>query len=140
MPVLDVACAIIEHNGMVLAVRRSEKMKQALLWEFPGGKLEPNEKAADCIVREIEEELSITVQIKRELRSQESNGIRLIPFICSWKKGSLFLQEHKEAKWLPAHELPHLAWCPADIPVVEAYLKSLTKIKMTKRKIGRAHV
>lgn len=122
---LDVACAIIENKGLVLAVQRSEGMKQALLWEFPGGKLEPNEGAKDCIIREIKEELGITVQVKKQLNSHTHENIRLIPFICSWKAGELHLHEHKEFRWLPAHELHRLAWCPADIPVIKEYLKFL---------------
>ena len=125
MPFLDVACAIIENNGLVLTVQRSEGMKQALLWEFPGGKLEPNENARECIIREIKEELGISVQVQTQLASHTHGNIRLIPFICSWEKGSLQLHEHKEALWLPAHELHTLDWCPADIPVVKEYLKFL---------------
>lgn len=61
---IDVACAIIiDDEGKVLAAQRSESMSLPLKWEFPGGKLSKNETAEDCIVREIQEELNISVTI-----------------------------------------------------------------------------
>ncbi len=125
MSVLEVACAIIEHEGLTLVVQRSAGMKQGLLWEFPGGKLEPGEKAEDCIVREIKEELGITIQPERKLSRSVHGNICLIPFICSRVAGDLYLHEHKEALWLRPHELHHLNWCPADIPVVKEYTGNL---------------
>ncbi len=43
---IDVSCAIIEKDGLVLAAQRSESMNLPLKWEFPGGKLHPKESAA----------------------------------------------------------------------------------------------
>lgn len=125
MGLLRVACAIIEHDNHILVVQRSAGMKNGLLWEFPGGKLESGEAAIDCIVREIKEELGIKVHAHQQLSKHDHENIQLIPFVCSWKSGNIQLYEHKEARWLPAHELLSLHWCPADIPVVKMYLKSL---------------
>lgn len=123
---LRVTCAIIEHQGLVLAVQRSAEMKQALLWEFPGGKQESDETAEQCIVREIREELSMGIQPLRQLsphiHTYEKGSILLIPFVCKWVEGTLELKEHKEARWLLPEELHELEWSPADIPVAEAYL------------------
>ena len=127
MPLLNVACAIIEHDGLTLVVQRSAGMDHALLWEFPGGKLEAGEDAKDCIIREIKEELGINIQVRKQLESREHKNIRLIPFICSWQSGAIYLHEHKEARWLPAHELHTLPWCPADIFVLKDYIKNLSQ-------------
>ena len=127
---LDVSCAIIEHEGLVLAVQRSAEMANPLLWEFPGGKLEKGEAAADCIVREIKEELNINISILASLSSATHRGkgrsIRLIPFVCRWESGKLQLHEHAAARWLKPAELLTLSWCPADVPVIENYLKTRT--------------
>lgn len=123
---LKVSCAIIEHQGRVLVVQRSPHMKQALLWEFPGGKVEADETAEQCIVREIREELNIGIQPLRQLSAHthtyEKGSILLIPFICKWIEGTLELKEHKTAQWLLPEELKELDWSPADVSVAEAYL------------------
>ncbi len=125
---LDVSCAIIEHKGLVLAVQRSAQMDNPLCWEFPGGKLEEGESAADCIIREIKEELNIAIEVVKPLGSSihraEGHTIRLLPFVCRWKSGTLQLLEHSAVQWLKPAELLHLAWCPADVPVIEDYLKN----------------
>jgi 8-oxo-dGTP diphosphatase len=127
---LNVSCAIIEHKGLVLAVQRNAGMDNPLLWEFPGGKLEQGEAATDCIVREIKEELAINIRIIKALSSSEySQGgrtIRLLPFVCRWESGTLQLHEHAALQWIQPAGLLELAWCPADVPVVENYLKNRT--------------
>ena len=122
-PLLNVACAIIEHNGRVLSVQRSSRMRQPLLWEFPGGKLNAGEQAADCVVREINEELGILVEPAKKLSEQENGFIRLIPFICRWVSGQLQLHEHAQARWLKTDGFSRLSWCPADVPVWKEYIK-----------------
>lgn len=60
---LHVAVAVIrDKNGCVLITKRALHTFQGGLWEFPGGKLEPGETAADALVREIKEELGLTIQ------------------------------------------------------------------------------
>lgn len=124
---LEVACAIIEHKSRILVVQRSPFMREPLLWEFPGGKLEPGESARDCIKREIKEELGISIHPEKQLPGRQYASIQLIPFICSWQEGVLKLHEHQDARWLKPEGLRRLNWCPADITVVEDYLKHFHK-------------
>ena len=49
---LEIGMAVVVHNHKILIAQRQRGRKQALLWEFPGGKIEPGETAADCIRRE----------------------------------------------------------------------------------------
>lgn len=127
---LNVSCAIIEHQGLVLAVQRNANMDNPLLWEFPGGKVEEGESAANSIVREIKEELGISIQITGALNSSTHSGnarnIRLLPFICRWVGGTLQLHEHADARWLQPAALSMLPWCPADVPIVEDYINIRT--------------
>lgn len=123
---IDVACAIIEHDGRVLAAQRSATMRLPLKWEFPGGKLHPGESAADCLVREVEEELGVTVQVLRALPAHEHRyagfAVRLHPFVCRYDGGKLLLHEHQAVRWLAPEELPALDWAEADIPIIRGYL------------------
>ena len=60
-------CAVIEHNGLVLAAQRSATMSLPLKWEFPGGKIEPGETAEGCLKRELAEEFDAEVNIRSNL-------------------------------------------------------------------------
>lgn len=127
---IEVCCALITgHNGKVLVTQRSSVMRLPLKWEFPGGKLEPGETEEECIVREIREELGITVGIIKRLPSavydDGKQTINLIPFECFIVKGEILLAEHVAFLWLGPEELNNLDWAEADLPVVENYIRSL---------------
>ncbi|SFB59433.1 (deoxy)nucleoside triphosphate pyrophosphohydrolase [Algoriphagus aquimarinus] len=124
MEVVSVTCALIFLDQKVLCAQRSEAMQLPGLWEFPGGKIEKGESPEDCLIREIKEELAISINIIGSLRSNEHaysdvKVIRLMPFICVWGSGKLKLVEHQEVKWLAKEELKSLNWAQADIPIVE---------------------
>lgn len=93
---LQVTCAIIEHNNKVLICQRSATMKLPMKWEFPGGKIESKE---DCLQREIKEELSMIITIDRALMPVEHQYpdfcICLYPFICKWESGKVLPTEHR---------------------------------------------
>ena len=124
---LEVTCAIIEWNNKVLVAQRSDSMSLPLKWEFPGGKIEENETAENCLIREIAEELSIQIEILNRLDETihaylESKIIKLIPFVCKLIGGEVILTEHAQFLWLDKSDLTNLDWADADIPVVNNYL------------------
>lgn len=126
--VIEVTCAIIEQAGKVLAVQRGENSSLAFKWEFPGGKVEEEETHWQCLLREIREELNVEIDIWEKLpysdHEQEERTIRLIPFICSLRAGeTIELIEHNDSKWLALDKLDSLDWAPADLKVIENYLK-----------------
>ena len=126
---IEVTCAIIEHNNKVLITQRSEKMALPLKWEFPGGKIEKNETAEACLIREILEELDINIKIKKQLNSNtheysETKIIKLMPFICQLVSGEIKLTEHANFLWLSKIELVNLDWAEADIPILNEYLNN----------------
>jgi 8-oxo-dGTP diphosphatase len=128
---IAVACAIIEHQGKVLVTQRGLHKAEGGLWEFPGGKLEAGENPEICIVREIREELNLLIHPREQLNASDhlypGKTIRLIPVLCDWVSGSLQLHEHAAYQWLLPEELPTLAWCPADVPVIETYRRWLAQ-------------
>jgi len=91
-------------------------------WEFPGGKMEPEESPTNCLIREISEELSIGIRISRPLtpvlHTYPYKSIQLIPFLATWESGTLQLTEHAQSQWLAQKDLLSLDWAPADIPIV----------------------
>jgi 8-oxo-dGTP diphosphatase len=124
---IKVSCAIIVNvQKQVLVTQRSAHMPLPLKWEFPGGKIEENETAEACLIREIKEELNIEIEITGSLPPNDyqypNKLIRLIPFICRQKGGKLILKEHADYKWLDAKDLLDLDWAEADVPIVKQYL------------------
>jgi len=110
----------------VLVTQRSALMPLPLKWEFPGGKIEENETAEECLIREIKEELNIKIEITGSLSPNDyqypDKLIRLIPFICRQKDGEIVLKEHTDYKWLGVKDLLGLDWAEADVPIVKRYL------------------
>lgn len=99
-------------------------MSQPLLWEFPGGKVEKGELPEDCLIREILEELNISIRIviamsPSEFSYSSEKTIRLVPFLSTWESGLIQLLEHEEVRWLTKEELFSVNWAPADLPIVQ---------------------
>ena len=127
---IQVTCAIIIKDDLILAVQRSGTMKMPFKWEFPGGKIEEQEDETLCIQREIKEELNVDIKILDRLSPAVYNygtfSIKLIPFIATIISGELMLQEHQAHRWLTPDELLDLDWAEADVPVVQEFLKRNT--------------
>jgi 8-oxo-dGTP diphosphatase len=124
---IHVTCAIIERDGLVMAVQRSSSMSMPLKWEFPGGKIEPGESALHCMKRELFEELDITVNLLQSLELSPYQypqlKITLYPFVCIISEGTIKLHEHAAIIWCKPNELHLLDWAEADIPVLNEYIR-----------------
>ena len=88
IPHKKVCVAVIrDRRGKILIARRLPKGSMGGLWEFPGGKIEANETVIDCIIREIQEELAVTVKVEQHLITIEHNYkdfyLTLIAHLCS---------------------------------------------------------
>ncbi len=121
-PHLQVACAVIVKDGLILATQRSATRSLPLKWEFPGGKLEAGESLRDCLLRELHEELGITVRIVQPLEPVTHRyptfTVTLHPFRCDQISGEPALYEHLAACWLPPERLHELDWAEADRPII----------------------
>ena len=99
-------------------------------WEFPGGKLEEGETAAQCIVREIKEELDSEVSAGEELGVVEYDypafHLTMHCILCELKSGALTLLEHEDAKWLSADNLMSVKWLPADELILKKVKEKLS--------------
>lgn len=120
---LNVAAAVIIDDGRILAAQR-DRGELAGGWEFPGGKLEPGETAAEACVREVREELSVPVTDIAPFvtldYSYPSFRMHLETFTCRIEAGTPHSDEHRELRWLAGDELDSVEWLPADVQVVNA--------------------
>lgn len=122
---IEVVAGVIEFDNKILAVQRPEAKYDYISkkYEFPGGKVEPNESQEEALIRELNEELAIQVKIEKKIITVTHEYphfcITMHCFLCSVKSQNIQMNEHIDAKWLPIKELHDLDWAAADIPVVE---------------------
>jgi 8-oxo-dGTP diphosphatase len=128
MKKIEVVAGIIIHYDEILCVQRpSSKLPYiSEKFEFPGGKIEPNESQIDALHRELKEELDISVDIKSFFLTVEHQypDFELImhSYICEVDSKTIHLKEHIDQKWLKTDELEQLDWAAADIPIVNKLL------------------
>lgn len=120
---LRVVCGIVFHGEKLLATRRDPKRTFPLLWEFPGGKVEDAESPEAALHRELEEELSLKVEVVQALDpliyQADGHHLELIPFLCRPAQShGIVPHDHIEARWIRPEAAPSLEWAPADIPLV----------------------
>jgi 8-oxo-dGTP diphosphatase len=122
-----IAGVLEDARGRILLARRTEGRDLAGLWEFPGGKREPDETADAALVRELREELGIEVEIGAALISvphrYPHKRLRLdVRRIASWR-GTPKGHEGQALAWVPKQKLASYAMPAADRPVVAALLQ-----------------
>ena len=122
MKKIEVVAAIIQREGAYFATQRGYGEFEGM-WEFPGGKIEPEETAESALKREIQEELGIDITIDKFLCTTDydypSFHLTMHCYLCSMKSVEIELREHMSARWLTADLLDSVEWLPADLEVVE---------------------
>lgn len=98
-------------------------------WEFPGGKVESGETPEEALVREIQEELDVEIQVGDLIDTIEYDYPAFhLSMDCFWAdiiSGTLELREHEAARWLAKSELYSVDWLPADITLLEKVEKGM---------------
>jgi 8-oxo-dGTP diphosphatase len=116
------------ENGRVLIARRRPGASQGGLWEFPGGKVRPGEAPAQCLEREIQEELGIRITVEEffgeSVYAYEDRTIRLLAYRVRKEGGEMALNDHAELVWVALGDLGRYPFCPADRPFVETLQKT----------------
>ena len=122
MKVIEVVAAIIYKDEAYFATQRGYGEFEGM-WEFPGGKIEPDESPEDALKREIQEELGVDITIEELLCTTEydypSFHLTMHCYLCSVASGKIELREHKSARWLTAETLDSVEWLPADKDVID---------------------
>jgi 8-oxo-dGTP diphosphatase len=137
---INVTCAVIRNEDEeVLVVQRGNDTDHPLKWEFPGGKLNKGETEEECVIREVDEELSMDIIICGRLSVVEYDyghkQIRLFPFICDTLDELPLLSEHKDYKWVTPGNLTSIDFSEADVFVAINYLEGIKFEKTDKEQL-----
>lgn len=137
-----VAAAIVDDLAnpcCLLAARRSAPPAMAGFWEFPGGKVEPDEDPIEALHRELDEELGVAVRLGEEVRPHQAEswplaaGTTMRLWLAEIADGTPKpLEDHDELRWLRVGEWRSVPWLPADIAVVRA-LEELVPMRRSER-------
>ena len=122
--VLVAACALIDADDRVLIARRPDGKPMAGLWEFPGGKVENGERPEDTLIRELAEELAISVREEclapLTFASHPYAEFHLLMplYICRRWEGAVQALERQELAWVRANRLRDYPMPAADVPLI----------------------
>jgi 8-oxo-dGTP diphosphatase len=122
--VLVAAVALIDSDGRVLLAQRPEGKLMAGLWEFPGGKVEPGETPEAALIREIREELGITLRapciapLSFASHSYETFHLLMPLFACRRWEGDIGPREGQTLAWVRGNRLRDYPMPPADLPLI----------------------
>ncbi|MGF7158494.1 8-oxo-dGTP diphosphatase [Rhodoligotrophos appendicifer] len=122
--VLVAACALVDADGRVLLAKRPEGKALAGLWEFPGGKVEPDETPEIALIRELREELGIEVSaaclapLTFASHAYEHFHLLMPLYICRRWSGTVAAQEAQELAWVKPQRMRDYPMPPADLPLI----------------------
>lgn len=121
--VLVAACALVDSEGRVLITKRPEGKPLAGLWEFPGGKAEAYETPEHALIRELKEELGITIvasgltPLTFASHSYAAFHLLMPVYACRQWRGAVSAKEGQELAWVDPKALADYAMPPADEPL-----------------------
>ena len=127
---LVAAAALVDVDGRVLICQRPQGKPLAGLWEFPGGKVEAGETPETCLIRELHEELGITVSTAClapfVFASHDYDSFHLLMplyLVRRWD-GTVTARHHAAVAWVKPARLADYPMPPADAPLI-AWLRDL---------------
>jgi 8-oxo-dGTP diphosphatase len=123
--VLVVAIALVRPDKRILLAQRPPGKSLAGLWEFPGGKVEPGESPEEALVRELKEELDVTIDPRAlqpfAFASHAYNDFHLLMplYLFDDFRAEARALEGQNLAWANVHELAAYPMPPADAPLVQ---------------------
>ena len=118
-----VVAAVIERGGLILIGQRQSTARHPLKWEFPGGKVDPEETPDRALVRELQEELAIEARIDGEITRYEYQypgraAILLIFYRVTQFVGDPVNRAFEKIAWVSPEELPKYDFLEGDVDFI----------------------
>ena len=122
MKTIRVVAAVIRSEDKIFATARGYGEFKGQ-WELPGGKIELGETPQEALIREIQEELDVKIEVGDLIDTIECDyplfHLNMDCFWCNITEGEITLKEAENARWLSKDELYSVDWLPADIELIE---------------------
>jgi len=118
--------AMIEQGGKYLITQRKPTATLPLLWEFPGGRVEPGESDAEALARELKEEMQIEVEVGEQAmhvhHSYSGYDIDFRVYRCTLKRGEICHIKVHDHRWVAPTDLDDYEFPAADQKTFEQLL------------------
>ena len=118
----NVVAAVIKEGEKFFIAQRSRLKDFGLKWEFPGGKVESGETFQNALIREVWEELNLTINIEKKISevaySDNKLNILLHYFLCK-KIGDIKLLEHEKGIWITKSDFHKFEFAPGDSQILK---------------------
>lgn len=128
MLMVMVVAAIIRKDNKILICQRPENKGSPLMWEFPGGKVEPGETDEQALIRECREELAITISLGdmfiNVVHEYPDIIVHLTLYNATISEGEPQLLEHNDYCWITKEEIPLYNFCPADKMILKRLMEA----------------
>ena len=128
---VEVVAAIIRDRDKFLICQRPENKKRALMWEFPGGKIEAGETPEAALKRELMEELGIKAKPESMFFDTVYEYPDITVHITFYNTyiigGEITQKEHHDIRWISADEVDLFTFCPADKGIIDKIVEKENK-------------
>jgi 8-oxo-dGTP diphosphatase len=115
---IRVVAAVIAHEGRYLITQRRPTAVLPLLWEFPGGKVEPNESDGDALKREVRHRIGVEIDVGELIsfvsHPYEHYSVNLYLYECRVTAGEPRALNVNEFRWVTSEEFDRYPFTPAD--------------------------
>lgn len=123
--------AVIYHETKLLIAQRRHPDVGGGLWEFPGGKVEPEESESEALVREIQEELELEISVhdfiaEQKFTNPSGKQYELRIYLCRFLSGQIRLHVHSDYRWVSLSELSLFSFSEPDVPLLPKVVVFLT--------------
>lgn len=126
MSSVRVVAAVIERDGRFLITQRRPEAVLPLLWEFPGGRVEPGESDPDALAREVRERLDVDVEVRERLSTQahdyDGYSVTLVIYAASLRQGEPRAAHVHDFRWVRSEDFDNYNFPPADQSTMDKML------------------
>ena len=123
---IEVVAGILRQGEKVLIARRAAHKSMPGKWEFPGGKMEPDESPEKALERELFEEFGVQTKTGKHIGTHHhdygSFQIKLLAYASQWLSGEFLLSDHDQIAWVSIEELQFYELAEADVPIIKELL------------------
>ena len=124
---VQVVAALIRKGNTFMICQRPAHKARGLLWEFPGGKIEPGETGPEALIRECREELGVTLSVGDVFYEVDhvypDITIHLTLYNAAVAEGTPQLLEHNDLRYISPSEIDGYDFCPADVDILKEIQK-----------------